>query len=309
MNITLRHLQQIETIARQGNFARSARELNISQPALSRSIAHLENQLGLKLFDRSKREVVPTVFGEHILERGKPVLQDMYMMERDLAQLQGLESGELVIGSGPFPAEISLGKAMARFSKNHPKVNVRIVIDHTPNLLTRLRKRELDIFIADIRMITDTSELNIIQLPKHQGYFCCRTGHPISVKKQIVFQDVFSYPLAAMWLPETLLRSMAREAGLQLHDVADLPCAVMQCDYLKVVFETVAGSDAIGLITRSILENSFLRDQLVLLPITLSELYTRYGLVTLSRYSRAPVVQMFQQHMIETEEQLACGKD
>ena len=83
----------------------------------------------------------------------------------------------------------------------------------------------------------------------------------------------------------------------------------MQCDYLKVVFETVAGSDAIGLITRSILENSFLRDQLVLLPITLSELYTRYGLVTLSRYSRAPVVQMFQQHMIETEEQLARGKD
>jgi transcription antitermination factor NusB len=73
----------------------------------------------------------------------------MYMMERDLAQLQGLESGELVIGSGPFPAEISLGKAMARFSKNHPKVNVRIVIDHTPNLLTRLRKRELDIFIAE----------------------------------------------------------------------------------------------------------------------------------------------------------------
>jgi len=305
MNITLRHLQQIETIARQGSFARSARELNISQPALSRSISHLEDRLGLKLFDRSKQEIVPTVFGELILERGKPVLQDMYMMERDLVQLQGLESGELVIGSGPFPAEISLGKVMAQFSRNHPRVNVRIVIDHTPNLLTRLRNRELDIFIADIRTINDTSELEIIQLPKHQGYFCCRTGHPLSVKKQLVLQDIFSYPLAAMWLPKTLLRSLAREAGLQLHDVGDLPCAVMQCDYLKVVFETVAGSDAVGLITRSILENSLLQNQLTLLPITMPELHTRYGMVTLSRYSRAPVVQMFQQLMSETEKQLA----
>ena len=111
-----------------------------------------------------------------------------------------------------------------------------------------------------------------------------------------------------MWLPKTLLRSLAREAGLQLHDVADLPCAVMQCDYLKVVFETVAGSDAIGLITRSIFENSFLRDQLTLLPITLPELNTQYGLVTLSRYSQAPVVREFQQHMIATEKQLARGE-
>jgi len=154
-------------------------------------------------------------------------------------------------------------------------------------------------------MITDTSELEIIQLPKHQGYFTCRTGHPLSVKKQLVLQDIFSYPLAAMWLPKILVRSLAREAGLPLHDVADLPCAVMQCDYLKVIFEVVAGSDTVGLITRSIIENNLLQDQLTLLPITIPELHTQYGMVTLSRYSRAPVVRMFQQLMIETEEQLA----
>ena len=120
MNISLRHLQQIGPLVRRENFAQAAQELNISQPALSRSIALLEDRLGVKLFDRSKREVVPTVFGEHILQRGKPVLQEMQMMERDLNLLQGLESGKLVIGSGPFPAEISLGKAVARFSRNHP---------------------------------------------------------------------------------------------------------------------------------------------------------------------------------------------
>lgn len=303
MNISLRHLQQIVALAGKRSFAKAAQQLNISQPALSRSIALLEDQLGVKLFDRSKREVVPTVFGKHILQRGKPVLQDMQMLERDLNLLQGLESGELVIGSGPFPAEISVGKAVALFSKNYPRVNVRIIIDRTPSLLTRLRNRELDILVADTRMIKDASELEINLLAKQQGYFCCRTGHPLTEKKQLDLKDIFSYPQAVMWFPKVLLNSMASKAGLQLNDVTDLPCAVLQCDYLKVLFEIVIGSDAVGLITRSILDNSILKQQLILLPISLPELNTHYGMVSLSRYSQSPVVQMFQQYMIETEEQ------
>lgn len=83
MNIILRHLQQIKALVRRGSFAKAAQELNNPQPALSRFIALLENQLGVRLFDRSKRAVVPTVFGEHLLQRGKSILQDMKKMEWD----------------------------------------------------------------------------------------------------------------------------------------------------------------------------------------------------------------------------------
>jgi len=284
----------------------------MSQPALSRSIAQLEDRLGVKLFDRSKREVVPTIFGEHLLQRGKPVLQDIQMMERDLNLLQGLESGKLVIGSGPLPAEISVGKAVARFTRNYPKVNVRIVIDRTPNLLPRLQKREFDIFVAETRLINDASELEIIPLPKQQLHYCCRPDHPLTKKKQLVAKDIFSYQLAITWVPEELLISVARKSGLQLNNVEDLPCAVLECDYLKVLFDIIIGSDAVGLITRSILDNSILQRQLCLLPISLPELNTHYGLVSLSRYSQSPVIRKFQQYMIETEEQCcketACGE-
>jgi DNA-binding transcriptional LysR family regulator len=302
MNITFRHLQQIKALAKRGNFAKAARDLNISQPALSRSISSLEGQLGAKLFDRSKREVVSTVFGEHLLQRGTPLLQEMQLMERDLHLLQNMESGELVIGSGPFPAEQSLGKAVARLSRNYPKVNVRIILDRTPNLLTRLHNRELDIFIADTRIIKDISDLNITPLPQQQGYFCCRPGHPLTEKEQLKMKDIFSYPLAVMWFPKVLLSTLAKAAGLQLKSVADLPCAVLQCDYLKVLFDIIADSDATGLITLPIL-NSPRQQQLVSLPLTVPELNTHYGLVSLSRYSQPPVVQLFQQYMVETEEQ------
>ena len=307
MKLSLRHLQLIKAICNTKNFARAAQKINISQPALSRAVATLEEQLGCKLFDRSRKGVTPTVFGKFLLKRGGPILQDVSNVERDLNLLQGVESGELVIGSGPLPAEISVGKAVARFSRNYPKVNVRIIVDRTPNLLTRLYSREVDIFVADTRVIKDSSELEIILLQIQQGYFCCRTGHPLTEKKQLVLKDIFSHPLAVMWTPKVMLESWARKAGLQLNGVADLPCAILKCDYLKVLFDIVAGSDAVGLITRSILDNSILQQQLTLLPISLPELNTHYGLVSLSRYSQSPVVKIFQQYMIAADEQ--CSRE
>ena len=307
MKITLRHLQLIEAIGDTQNFARAAQKLNISQPALSRAVSTLEEQLGCKLFDRSRKGVTPTVFGKFLLKRGGPILQDVSIVERDLNQLQGLESGEMVIGSGPLPAEVSLGKAVARFSRNYPKINVQIIVDRTPNLLTVLHNRELDLFVADTRMLKDKSELDITMLPQQQGYFCCRRGHPLTEKTDPTVKDVFSYPLATMWFPEALLNVLARSIGLQLDSIKDLPCAVLQCDYLKVLSDIVAESDAVGLITRPILNCSIHKQQLVLLPISTPELNSHYGLINLTRYSQSPVVQIFQQYMIEADEQ--CNRE
>lgn len=308
MEITFRHLHQIQALVKNGSFAKAAQELNISQPALSRSISSLERQLEVQLFDRSKREVVPTLFGKHLLERGRPVLQEMVLMERDLNLLHDMESGELIIGSGPFPAEISIGKSVARFSRNHPKVNIRILIDRAPALLTRLRRRELDIFVADTRTIRDTSGLEIIPLPKQQGYFCCRPRHPLTRVKQLKMADIFSYPLAIMWFPKAILLSLARGANLQLNSFDDFPCAVLECDYLKVLFDIISNSDATGLITRHI-QNFPREQQLALLPLTVPELNTHYGMVSLSNYSQPPALKMFQQYMIEIEEQSSSERE
>lgn len=303
MGITLRHLQLIETIGDTKNFGRAAQKMNISQPALSRAVATLEEQLGCKLFDRSRKGVTPTVFGKFLLNRGGPILQDVSIVERDLNLLQGLESGEVVIGSGPLPAEVSLGKAVARFSRHYPRINVQIIVDRTPNLLTMLHNRKLDLVVADTRMLKDKSELNITMLPLQQGYFCCRRGHPLTEKIDPTVKDVFSYPLATMWFPKALLNVLARIVGLQLDGIKDLPCAVLQCDYLKVLSDIVAESDAVGLITRPILNCSIHKQQLVLLPLSTPELNTHYGLISLIRYSQSPIVQMLQQYMIEADEQ------
>jgi len=304
MDITLRHLRQIEAIANKGSFAAAAKKLFISQPALSRSISSLEEQIEVKLFDRSRREVVPTVFGKHLLEDGKPVLRDMQSLERDLTLLKGLESGQLIVGSGPLPAEFSLGRAVAHFNIKYPKINIRIIIDQTPSLLDLLQKRELDLFVADTRMLDDTADLTISALAKQQGYFCCRRNHPVTRKKRVNVKDIFSYPMAVMWFPKHLLNSLARVADIPLRDIRDLPRGIIECDHMGVLLDIIAGSDSIGLITQAVLNRCIFAQKIVTLPITLPELNTHYGIVSLSRYSGSVVAEEFRHCMIKADNEL-----
>ena len=71
--LELRIIQHALTLARVGNFGRAAESLGISQPSLTRSIASLEASLGVKLFDRNRRGIKPTVFGAVFLAEGKVV--------------------------------------------------------------------------------------------------------------------------------------------------------------------------------------------------------------------------------------------
>lgn len=306
MTITFRHLKQIKAIKEQGSFAGAARRLHISQPALSRSISSLEKQLQVKLFDRTKHEVLPTIFGEHLLQRGNKILQEVQIMKQDLSLLQGLETGNLAVGSGPLPAEVSLGTAVAYFIQNHPKVNVKIVVDHTPRLLEMLQNRDLDLFVADTRMLMDVEGLTIFQLPQQHALFFCRKDHPLTRKNKPTVKDILSYPLAMMWLPEPVLNSLISDADVSFSDIRDLPYGILQCDYLKVLWDILAASDSVGIGTQAVLARSIHSAEVVSLPIEIPELNSHYGVVSLSRYSRSGVAEMFQHYMVKADREL-CG--
>ena len=91
--IEFRVLQHALALERHQNFARAAAALNLSQPSLSRSIAGLEQLLGVPLFDRGPKQVVPTVFGRILLERGAELLRGEGELRREIQLLAGLELG------------------------------------------------------------------------------------------------------------------------------------------------------------------------------------------------------------------------
>ena len=93
------------------------------------------------------------------------MLLDASRLESDLELLKEGERGKLIIGAGPIPAEIFLGKVLGSISLKYPMLNIRVIVERPATLLSMLNKREVDVMIGDIRVLEDTKELDIIELP------------------------------------------------------------------------------------------------------------------------------------------------
>lgn len=299
MTITLRHLQQIEVLAKLRSFAKASRHLGLSQPALSRSISTLEDQLEVKIFDRIHGNISLTVFGRHIIQKGSLVLQEMRVLQRDLNLLRETQAGEINIGCGPFPAQTFIGNALATFHSTHSNIDVNVTVDKTPRLLTLLRDRKLDLFVAETRVILDVQDLDIVSLEQQQGYFCCRTNHPLASLQTLHIQEILNFPIAVMWLPDDIILLLNELSGMRLSKMGDLAAGVIQCDNFEILSKIISTTDAIGIMTERVINRSYYREAITLLPLTLSGLKTHYSIVKNKRYSQPPAVELLHWNIIE----------
>ncbi len=128
MSISLRLIEQTLVLGETGNFARAAERLGITQPTLTRNIATLELNLGVRLFDRGRGGAVPTVFGQAVIDRGASLLRDASALRAELQALAGLEMGQLNIAAGPYTAEDLVGPAVAQLVNLRPGLHVRVTV-------------------------------------------------------------------------------------------------------------------------------------------------------------------------------------
>ncbi len=97
----LKRIHYALALARELNFVRAAERLHLSQPALSRSIQTLEDELGLQLFDRDNRNVSVTRAGKVFLEQARRLAGQLHSLEQEMTLLRNGEIGEVVFGTGP----------------------------------------------------------------------------------------------------------------------------------------------------------------------------------------------------------------
>lgn len=302
MITSYRHLEQIKTLAELKSFAKASRHLHLSQPALSRSILNLENQLGVKLFDRRHNNVTPTLFGKFLLERASGLLQEFKLLNRDLHLLRDNQAGEIHIGCGPFPAEMFIGDAVAEFHSTYPKLDIHITVDMTPKLVESLRKRALDVFVADTRMILEEDDLEITNLRQRRAYFCCKKDHPLTNKEKISLHDVLTYPLATMWLPTAVVSMLRNMSGINLSEITDWPCGVIKCDNFSILWNIVNATNALTISNAEIVNKSRFRDNFTFLPLILPEFVTHFGIVSLKNCTQPPAIEYLQQCVSEAAE-------
>jgi len=300
MNIDIKQIRLVEALARLGNFARAARELNMTQPGLSRAIQNLEQNLGLKLFDRGTREVAPTVYGKHIIQFGTGLIRDVARIERDLFLLKGKDVGELIVGAGIIPSETVIGETIGKLINRHPRLHVRIIVERPPALFSMLNRREIDVMIADTRGIERTDDLVVTPLPQHPICFIGNCEHPLSKKGEIPLKNIFKYPLATPWLPDNIFSVLAQKTGLDAVAIARFENGLVECNNFKMLIEVVRQSEAVGCGLATIFAQAVNSGEVIFLPIKDSGLSSQYEMVHLERYSASPTLEIFRTLLLET---------
>jgi DNA-binding transcriptional LysR family regulator len=298
--IEMRLLRNALALAEHRNFARAARDLNISQPTLTRNIQALENQLGARLFDRKTRTVLPTPVGEEMLKHARLVVTSSEALEDGIQQFQGLKQGSLAIGIGPYAASILLGQALGCFNKQHPDIRVTAMVDDWINLPRRLKEREFDFVLMEISQLDADQDLEVTPLLPHQGFFFCHGSHPVLKLKVPSLHHLAAYPFVLPTLPQRLLKlfgSLFQPAG----DDSRVPdrLSIIQSNDVLLIRNTVANSQALGVATYGMISEELHDNRFAALPIRVPELRTAYGIVTRTGLSLSPAASVLRNMLID----------
>ncbi len=140
----LRNLRYFVEIVEQGSMKRAAESLYVAQPALSQQVKKLEDELGVKIFDRSKQPVMPTKAGEAVIAQARMVMQEASRMKEVIRELKGELKGELRLGIIPTVAPYLLPLFLASFIKKYPLLKVKITELTTSQIIEKLKLNMLD---------------------------------------------------------------------------------------------------------------------------------------------------------------------
>ena len=143
--MTFVQLEYIVSLDTQRHFASAAAHCHVTQPTLSMQINKLEQELGLKLFDRSKQPVLPTQAGVEIIEKARKLLADRDSLLESVDARKGIVNGELRIGIIPTLAPYLLPLFINSFTKKFPEVKLTVSELTTQLLVSYLREGRIDV--------------------------------------------------------------------------------------------------------------------------------------------------------------------
>lgn len=161
--LRLRDLHLLSTVVRCTSIARGARELGMSQPAVSEAIANLEHALRVPLLDRKPTGVAPTIYAEALLKHSAAIFDELRQGLRDIEFLSDPRTGQITVGCPESIASTLLPPIIETFSTQNPGVTLRIENIDSPALrATELRDRRHDLIFAHLHPIDiPVDDLNI----------------------------------------------------------------------------------------------------------------------------------------------------
>lgn len=202
--MNLEFLYRFYVCANRKNITHASEELFISQPALSKNITELEQELGVTLFLRSKNGVILTPIGREIYDKIRPSIETLCNINKYTANLLQNSQKTIRIGITKFANELFLNNKIFKAIKSHKDYIIKIYEDKSEFLIDKLKKNELDIIFAFIT--TPHNELVIKEILSLEDGFFCSTKNK-TINKKLSISDLIKLPLIVNGESSSLLKN------------------------------------------------------------------------------------------------------
>ena len=289
--MTLVQLRHFVVLAELGAFVQASKALYLTQPALTRSIQALEDELGGRLFDRLGRRIALTPFGQEVLQRARRLVADAEALKQTGKGLHAGLTGTLRIGLSSGPGALLSTPLMLHMAE-HPKLQLQISRGNTELLVHELRAQHLDAGIVDVRSLRPSADLEITQVFELDAGFLVRPDHPLLKAGQVVgIAEVLAYPVASTPLSDEVARLLISLYGPQANP-DDM--VTLRSDETLSIVAVARHSDAIVLTADAAAKG------LVRLDLTPPlDARARFGLVTLAQRQEAPALRILREWLAD----------
>ncbi|MBC7621539.1 MAG: LysR family transcriptional regulator [Candidatus Saccharibacteria bacterium] len=301
--IELRRLQHFLLLADKLNFSRAAEQAHLSQTAFSRSIQALEEEAGLRLFDRGTRSVKITAAGRHLVARAQGLLAQANDLSRDLHFMANGDVGELKLGAGLMAVHGLLREVLPRFKQQRPGLRVHVEVGDWEYLAQSLLAEKIEFFVAYSGRTMQDTRFTVQPLRAQPASIYCRKGHPLlATRRAPMPRQIADYPWAAVHIEEEIGKSLRPLFGM----APDSPLPLgMNCNSLDLLLDTTLESDMLLITWASWLQDALKRGRLVDIGARLKPAPPRHAfqldcaIVRLAHRTPSPAAQGLMQRLAE----------
>lgn len=272
-----RHLVLLAQLDRDPSVLKAAEAIGTSQPAASKLLRELEQTLGVPLFERHARGVLPTPYGEVLIRHALSVMSEMRRAQEEVDALKAGRQLSVAIGTVMYPGTRLVPQTVARLAELHPQLQVVLDMDFSLPLMARLKEGRLDIAIARMLDPADAADFQFEPLAEEPHSLVVRPGHPLARKRRLVMDDLVGQawilPPAGSILRERL-DAMFLQRGLSL------PARVVETSSLPITTNLLWHSDMVVALPAEVVQPYCDSGLLKILPIDLGVRMDSFGLIT-----------------------------
>lgn len=301
MSTTLRQLKAFVLVAEQNSFTKAAEALCLTQSALSGLIKELEQNLDVKLFDRTTRKLHLSDAGGRLLPQAKRVLNEMSVLNEKVANLKSLHQGHIHLAVSQQLSASTMPKFIAKFCELHPNIEVTLTDCSIDQVVEHIENLEADLGVAPERNYSD--DLHADTLFSSPFYLVLPTSHPFAQKNELHWSDLLNERLITLNGP--FIKGLQNELPVQISS------RIFNPDFEINFLSTALGMTRMGLgVTLCLLYAAEWVEQngLTMRPITDPVVERKFLLYTHKNRSLSPAALAFKEFLLNNAHEFLVSK-